>query len=274
MGTVLPMSLSFRAEWAESGGAGMGRYSTLRLMLFNDWRLIDGDHEVRISSREQRLVALLALRGRQNRARLAGSLWPDVDERRAQTSLRAAVSAVGRRIPRLLDKEQGHVRLHSRVVVDVDEFRQHAAELLSGRLPEVPQSFDQSPLTGGELLPGWYDDWVLIERERIHQLRLHVLEALADSLVERGAYAHALNVALGAAAVDPLRESARRSVIKVHLAEGNTIEAVREYERFRSLLHDELGVEPTDHMTELVRMGAARSRRGAPAGQAAGRSAR
>lgn len=226
----------------------------MRLALLNHWRLTDGDQVFDMPVRGQRLLALLALRGRQNRARLAGTLWPDADEQRAQASLRATVSAVGRHVPSLLDKDHGHIQLdEDRVLVDVDEFRRRADALLSGRPTQLPVSLDQPVLRGGELLPGWYDEWVLIERERIHQLRLHVLEALAEKLVERGSYSHALQVAMEAVATDPLRESARRSVITVHLAEGNTVESVREYERFRALLAAELGVEPTEHITGMVR---------------------
>nr|WP_246211838.1 bacterial transcriptional activator domain-containing protein [Phytoactinopolyspora alkaliphila] len=137
------------------------------------------------------------------------------------------------------------------VSVDVHEFKANAHRVLAGWLPEL-ESVATPALIGGELLPGWYDEWVLAERERIHQTRLHVLEALSGALVERGAHAQALEAALQAVEIDPLRESAHRSVIQVHLAEGNAAAAVREYQRFRSMLRDELDVEPTHHMTALM----------------------
>jgi len=105
---------------------------------------------------------------------------------------------------------------------------------------------------GGELLPGWYDDWVLVERERMNQLRLHALEAFTDVLIQRADHAGALETALTAVAVDPLRESAHRLLIRVHLAEGNAAEALRQYERFRRLLRDSLHIEPSRQMAELV----------------------
>jgi DNA-binding SARP family transcriptional activator len=123
-----------------------------------------------------------------------------------------------------------------------------------------PAIVDEPEVSGGELLPGWYDDWVSVERERTHQLRLHVLEALARELAERGAYAHALQAALKAIELDPLRETARRAVINVHLAQGNTADALREYQRFRDLLQEELGVGPTRYMSELIAQIAKRSR--------------
>ncbi|TDD70637.1 SARP family transcriptional regulator [Jiangella aurantiaca] len=235
------------------GSAGPQETAALRLMLFDRWRLVAGRQVVYVPARSQRLVALLALRGRQTRWSLAGTLWPDVDEQRALVSLRAAVSVLHRRVMGLVEKDHGEVQLADGVCVDVDEFRTHARQVLSRHHSDLSVTINQPTVVGGELLPGWYDDWVLVERERIQQTRLHVLEALASSLVERGAYADALQVALTAVEIDPLRESARRSVIRVHLAEGNTADAVREYERFRALLRRELDIAPTHHMTGLMR---------------------
>ena len=53
-------------------------------------------------------------------------------------------------------------------------------------------------------------------------------------------------------AAEPLRESAHRMVISAHLAEGNCSEALRQYERFRALLADALGLEPSPQLTELI----------------------
>ena len=103
-----------------------------------------------------------------------------------------------------------------------------------------------------ELLPGWYDEWVLLERERLCQLRMHALEAWAGKLAAAGRYGEAIQAACAAVGVEPLRESAHRALVRVHLAEGNVAEAVRAYESFRALLAAELGVEPTAQMDALV----------------------
>ena len=104
----------------------------------------------------------------------------------------------------------------------------------------------------GELLPDWYDDWLLIEREKYRQLRLHALEALATQLTALARYGEAAETALTAIAGEPLRESAHRVLIRVHLAEGNPSEALRHYRLFRELLLTELGLEPSEQIAELV----------------------
>ena len=70
---------------------------------------------------------------------------------------------------------------------------------------------------------------LIIERERFHQLRLRALECICEALTAKGDYAGALEAALAAIAAEPLRESAHRALIGVHLAEGNRAEAVRQF---------------------------------------------
>jgi DNA-binding SARP family transcriptional activator len=107
-------------------------------------------------------------------------------------------------------------------------------------------------IDGLDLLPGWYDDWVLSEAEDWRQLRLHALEALADRLTAMGRWGEAADAAGAAVRAEPLRESANATLIKVHLAEGNQSEAVRQFERYRALLLAELGLEPTLRLRRLV----------------------
>lgn len=104
-----------------------------------------------------------------------------------------------------------------------------------------------------DLLPGWYDDWVLLERERVRQRLLHALEALSRELVRAGRHAEAVESALLAVSTEPLRESAQRALIEAHLAEGNLIEAMRAYDAYRGLVKRELGVEPGCELSGLIR---------------------
>jgi DNA-binding SARP family transcriptional activator len=110
-----------------------------------------------------------------------------------------------------------------------------------------------SALLRADLLPDWYDEWVVDERDRFRQLRLHALEGMAEHLVTIGRYGEALLAALEAAREDPLRESAQRALINVHLAEGNTGEAVRQLRRCEQLFDRELGLRPSRRLTDLVR---------------------
>jgi DNA-binding SARP family transcriptional activator len=65
-------------------------------------------------------------------------------------------------------------------------------------------------------------------------------------------YLTALDAALAAVAVDSIRESAHRIVVKVHIAEGNSASAIRHYQWYRGLVRRELGVAPSRQMDELI----------------------
>lgn len=107
-------------------------------------------------------------------------------------------------------------------------------------------------LLSSDLLPDWYDDWVIIARERLRQLRLHALEALAQRLASAGSYARAIELCLLSIEGEPLRESAHRILVGIHLAEGNRQEALRHFCRYRDLMREGLGLGPSTEMVELV----------------------
>jgi DNA-binding SARP family transcriptional activator len=200
----------------------------------------------------QRLVAHLCLSGRPARAAIAGHLWPDVPEDHALGSLRSTLWRLHKVAPGLIDVSGDALSLAAGVRVDVRELSDWAERVRDPHASVEDVTVPPAVLRG-DLLPGWYDDWVLLERERVRQLRLHTLEALAVRLLAVGRLADALEVAYEAVRAEPLRESAHRTVVRVHLAEGNLVEAVRAHGRFREMLWDELGVHPSELMTRLLR---------------------
>jgi DNA-binding SARP family transcriptional activator len=104
----------------------------------------------------------------------------------------------------------------------------------------------------GELLPDWYEDWVAIERERLRALRAHGLEALCRRLTAAGRFGEATEAGLAAVRDEPLRESAHRVLIGVHLAEGNRAAALQQYRAFARLLREEVGMSPSSCMEQLM----------------------
>ena len=199
----------------------------------------------------QRVVAHLCLAGRPARAAVSGHLWPDVPEDRAHASLRSALWRLRRSAPELVDASHDTLRLAAGVRIDVHELTAWAELVCDPRTGPDRVTLPRPALLG-DLLPGWYDDWVLLERDRLHQLRLHALETVATRLCTAGRHAEALQAAHLAIRAEPLRESAHRTLVRVHLAEGNLAEAMRAHAAFRDLLLRELGVPPTRQMQELI----------------------
>jgi DNA-binding SARP family transcriptional activator len=207
-----------------------------------------GDEDVRLTPTAERVLAFLALARRPvRRHQLAGTLWPDVTDRQALTRLRSTLWKVpAPQRAALVEADATNVSLHRDAGVDLYALDDDAPDDDGGGV------FD-APMPRGELLPGWGDDWVLVERERHRQLRLHALEDRCARACAAGRFADALRAGLEAVAQEPLRESAHRRVIEVHLAEGNGAEALTQYETFRTLLRAELGLPPSDAIRALVR---------------------
>jgi DNA-binding SARP family transcriptional activator len=199
----------------------------------------------------QRVIAFLAMqRGAVERAYVAGTLWSHSSDMHAGASLRTVLwrrPAAARAALRISGTQMA---LADWEAVDLHRMSDCARRVVVGGQPEAG---DASALSlAGEVLPGWYDDWILIERERFRQLRLHALECLCERLAAEGRFGEAVDIGSAAVAVEPLRESAHRALIKAHIAEGNHGEALREYRLYSRLLWVELGLEPSSLITRLV----------------------
>lgn len=236
-----------------------------RVQLLGSWRLSSSDSDLAVpAGSTQKLIALLALRGSLSRARIWGTLWPEASTAHASGRLRTAMwrLAGGRLL--LLDEDHGRLELARGVQVDVWDLYSATAALARGdagspAVPGVPGAADspgvpahpEISLFGADLLPDWDDEWLVVDRERIRQMRLHSLESLSAQLVRERLFGPAVEAALAAVSVDPLRESAHRAVICAHLAEGNTAEALRQFDICRRLYAQQLNAVPSRSLYSL-----------------------
>jgi DNA-binding SARP family transcriptional activator len=224
-----------------------------RLSLLGAWQLASAGCAVEVGMNGRRLFALLAMRGACDRSYVSGILWPDCSDPNAHGNLRATLSRLHRRnLADILRSANDVLSLRAGVEVDVHRLLATASSVLDGTL-RAPDRSTLRELAGEDLLVGWYEDWVLLERERLRQLRLHTLEVLSDQLLAAGDGLAAAEAALAAVAVEPLRESAHRAMIRALLMEGNRAAALQQLSRLRSLLRRELGVEPSTLVTDLFR---------------------
>ena len=230
---------------------------TWQLALLGTWHLLAGDHAVDLHKREQRLVAVLAIEGPRPRAYVSGMLWPESTEQHAAGNLRAAILKIDRAAPRLLRHDRSGLALHPDVHVDLADLTACIEQIGGWTLPrataEPSDSACLAMLLRGDLLPGWYDDWVLYERTRLQQARLRALELLTDRLSERGEYAAALVAGSVAVTIEPLSESTHRALIHAQMRAGNYHDALKIYQAFRNRIMAELGIRPTERMQMLVR---------------------
>lgn len=172
---------------------------------------------------------------------------------RSLAGLRTALWRVHRTCGHVVDATPSLIRLDADIEVDVRNLVAFARRL---ERPGSALGVDLDSVSlldlAGDLLPDWYDDWLQEEREGLRQTRLHALESLARGLSASGRHADAIQAALAAIRLEPLRETAHRTLIEIHLAEGNWSEACRQFLRCRRLLKEELGVDPSDSMHFLL----------------------
>ena len=236
-------------------GGEMAPQMPLMLTLIGRFVLWRGSQQLEIAASGQRLIALLALRDRPvGRLHVAATLWPDFPTERSLAGLRTALWRVNQSSQDVIVATPSLLRLDDDIEVDVHNLVVFAQRLTQAeRTSEVIDldSVDVANLAS-ELLPDWCDDWLQDEREGLRQTRLHALEGLAQQLSASGRHADAIQAALAAIRLEPLRESAHRTLIEMHLAEGNRSEAWRQFQRCRRLLREELGVEPSDSIRLLL----------------------
>ena len=223
----------------------------VRVTLLDSFAVSIDGADAKIGAAERRVVALAALRARPlRRPQVADLLWPHLDSRTAASSLRTALSRLRAVLPELLHREAGLLRLADGVLVDAWEVEQLASRLVSGDGAAGHGTLDG--LTA-QLLPEWREDWVVFERDRLHDICMHAIEAHAARLASARRFSEAIVAVCEALRADPLRESAARTLVGIHLADSNRASAARAYLHFRERSLSQLGMEPSEEFRALVR---------------------
>ncbi|MEU8243896.1 BTAD domain-containing putative transcriptional regulator [Actinoplanes missouriensis] len=213
----------------------------LNLELLDGFCLRAGQDVVEVSDIGQRLIALLALRRRPvRRAVIAGTLWPDKTESRASANLRSILWRMnGTDTPGVVVCCGSSLGLQPGLGVDVVTLEEAGWALLDGSLAAATSlGFER---LSQELLPGWYEDWVIVERERLGQLQIRFLEALVDTLRRSGKFARAIDYAMRLVATDPLRERSQLALIHALVDEGSWGRARWQADQYRDLLRETFG---------------------------------
>jgi DNA-binding SARP family transcriptional activator len=218
--------------------------------------VIKNGRRLEIPGGSKRLLVFVTLNGgRVSRRHAAGTLWPCGNDERAAGNLRSSLWRLRAAGIDVLHADKGMLYLDPEVSVDITQLSRWATRVIDGSADDSDLlTLDLNPEALG-LLPGWYDEWVIFERERLRQRLLLAMEALVRRLISRRLFSDAVEVAMNAVGVEPLRESGQRVLIEAHLAIGNYVEARRAYIAYDEMLAAELGVSPSVELTEIVRCG-------------------
>lgn len=219
-------------------------FPSTSLLLLGGFELRINGSPVDVSAPGRRLIAFLALNPKPlSRAFVAGALWPETTDAKAGANLRTTLWRLHALDRSVVHAGQHTIELEPEIEVDVHQILTLSTALAAGDT-EIDLLAVDPTLMAKDLLPELWDSWLVFERERVRQLTLHALELLSRRLSDASHHGAAVLAALAAVEAEPLRETANRTLVDAHLAEGNIAEAVRQYRRFAELLHRELGAEP------------------------------
>jgi DNA-binding SARP family transcriptional activator len=220
------------------------------LTLTGGFELTVGGEPVPMNHSGERLLAFLALAGRfVTRSRVYGELWSDSSEPQASTNLRTALWRMPKSCAALVSRRGSSLGIAPCLRVDVVEMAAHARAVTTAAVQRA-RIAELVPMT--ELLPGWSDAWVVVERERLRMMCLEALEFGAMTYSRLDQAREALELAAAVIRTEPLRETAWRLVIETHRQQGNLAAAAAAYSEYRELLRRELGIGPSVLMEKLV----------------------
>ncbi|QDP96572.1 hypothetical protein FOE78_12230 [Microlunatus elymi] len=222
----------------------------VRLEVLGHWQLTAAGRSVALGQREQRLLGLLAVRRNGSRSLIAGTLWPDSSESLALANLRSALWQVQHRVPAMIEAQRSELTLAGFVQSDVGDLLTMVN--LCESEPDKATTDDIAILATRRLLPGWTDEWVLLERERICNRQLAVLQAVARDRATAGCHRPAILAAEAATRLEPLSEDTVELLITSRLAVGDRSGALQAYRQWEHRLRRDLRLEPTLQMRRLV----------------------
>jgi TolB-like protein/Tfp pilus assembly protein PilF len=246
--------------------------ASLELVLLGGFQARAAGQEIDVPGRKERaLLAVLAIPAGEARSRdkLAGLLWSHRGDSQARESLKQAVFKLRRSLdclkpsPLLTDRE--FVRLErAAVAVDVAEFEKLTGEGTIDALARATALYRGDLLDGVELRDAAFDEWLLMERQRLRDLAREAVANLVNWHMSSGAHDQAAAAARRLVAIDPLREAAHRALMQIYSEQGQTALALKQYQLCCRALQSELGVRPeaeTERLYQSIQEKRASARR-------------
>jgi DNA-binding SARP family transcriptional activator len=219
------------------------------------------------ASKDQELLSYLLIHRERHHSReaLATLLWGDSSTEKSKKYLRQSLwhlqtvlesNEQDRSYPLLVEHDWLKLNPRSEVGSDVAEFERAftdaqgiaGAQLDSGRADVLRNAVETYR---GDLLTGWYQDWILFERERLQNMYLMMLDKLICYSDHHRAHEAAQIFAATVLGYEPARERTHRQLMSSYYLAGDRTAALRQYDRCVAALKEELGVRPERRTTQL-----------------------
>jgi DNA-binding SARP family transcriptional activator/tetratricopeptide (TPR) repeat protein len=232
---------------------------TLRIYLCGQFKILADDNNIELPSRPaQSLLAYLALTAGtiHRREVLASMLWPETTEANARSYLRQALWRIRKTFEEhaLIWEDYLHITdLHA-------SFKRNADYWLDANLllrPAETESIDSIIETVqhymGELLPGFYDEWILPERDRFLAAFHQQMNALLEKLIQTESWPEAVRWSEHWIRQGYAPEPAFRALMRAYASMGDRGMLSATYQRCEKALDQELGIEPSRETRLLFR---------------------
>ncbi len=244
--------------------------SMLSVHLFGEFRVLYDNQPLsgfEVRKVQELFCYVLLHRDRSHtREMLSAMLWGDTSPSQSKANLRKTLwqlqaalnqgSQHGAPIALLMEGERVYFNSEADLWLDVRALeeaytiaRGQPGERMSHSCAEAVEHALQ--MYRGELLDGWYQEWCLYERERLHQMYVALLDKMmAYSLAHRN-YEHGVHLAACVLRYDRAHEQTHRRLMQMLFLAGDRTAALRQYERCAAALAEELGVQPSEQTSLL-----------------------
>lgn len=235
--------------------------ASLELDLLGGFDVRAGGSSIEVAGRKERaLLAVLALvpGERRSRDKLAGLLWSDRGEKQAHDSLKSALARIKKALrflefqPIVASRESVALN-RNEIAVDVGSFERLIADRTPESLAKAATLYRGDFLDNCDVRDPVFEEWLLIERQRLRHLACDALAILLDHYVTAGDRDSAIASAHRLLALDPLWESAHRALMWIHAEQGQPLLALKQYGLCCETLQRELGVKPEFETDRLYR---------------------
>ena len=226
----------------------------LEVKLLGRFEVSQDGKPIAITSRPaQSLFAYLILSAgtSHRREKLAGMLWPDSLEETARDNLRHALWRVRKALPSqprveylLVDDLSIAFNASAEYWLDAAEVEKLTETTSADKLMTVLSAYQ------GELLPGFYDEWVVLEREHLYSIFEHHMARLMALLQEEKRWLDILDWGERWIKLGQKPEPAYRALMSAHAAKGDMSKVAATYERCVKSLR-EFGIEPSEQTRAL-----------------------
>src|SRR5918997_1706284 len=248
----------------------LGQYVTgvqpyLRVRFFGHFEMLREGEAMHLGRNGKALTILKYLLANRNRPvsqdHLMGWLWPESNLKKARWSLNSAVHGLRKVLgscPSSNDLnyvllEEGYYRLGPsvRVTTDVDEFDAHYER---GRRLEKARRVDEAAVEyeravelyrGDYLVEDLYEDWTMVERERLANAFMDMLERLAANYMETGRLRESIGACYRALGKDRCHENSHRLLMACYARMGQKGRAIRQYRLCERVLAQQYGAYPS-----------------------------